>query len=143
MWVPHYGPEDRAVFEARATELYEDIVASGGIKDDDPRITGDAESTEAFDLLVRLNLLALDTTDKVWHPVDPATVQAQVVTPLGARGAELLNESDPVGSGLLAGWRSRGGVPRPSSAGPSPRSAAARPSRRSWPPRSPTPRRSC
>ena len=57
MWVPHFGPEDRAVFEARATELYEIVVASGGIKADDPRVTGDAESKAAFELLVRLNLL--------------------------------------------------------------------------------------
>src|SRR5919112_478175 len=93
MWVPHFGPEDRAVFETRATELYDEIVASGGLKADDPRITGGAESKAAFDLLVRLNLLALDTDDNVWHAVDPTTAQAQVVTPLGAEGAELLNES--------------------------------------------------
>ena len=115
MWVPHFGPEDRAVFEARATELYDDIVGFGGIKADDPRITRDAESTEAFDLLVRLNLLALDTTDDVWHPVDPATAQAQVVTPLGARGAELLNESAEwvrAFSGLAQTWRRSSPVQR-------------------------------
>ena len=115
MWVPHYGPEDRAVFEARATDLYDDIVGSGGVKADDPRITSDAESTEAFDLLVRLNLLALDTTDNVWHPVDPATAQAQVVTPLGARGAELLNESAEWArafSGLAQTWRRSSPVQR-------------------------------
>ena len=38
MWVPHYGPEDRAIFEKRATELFEEVVTSGGVKDDDPRI---------------------------------------------------------------------------------------------------------
>jgi hypothetical protein len=108
MWVPHFGPEDRAVFEARATELYEEVVASGGVKADDPRITADGESTAAFDLLVRLNLLTLDADDDVWRPVDPATVQAQVVAPLGARGAELLSESTQWArafAGLAQSWR--------------------------------------
>jgi len=108
MCVPEYGPEDRAVFESRATELYEEIVASGGLKDDDPRITGDAELEAAFFLLVRLNLLVLDSGDQVWHAVDPATVQAQVVAPLGAQGAELLQESSQWAqafSGLAQSWR--------------------------------------
>ena len=108
MWVPEYGPEDRAVFESRATDLFEEIVASGGIKDDDPRITEDAEFEAAFFLLVRLNLLVLDSTDQVWHAVDPATVQAQVVAPLGAQGAELLQESSQWAqafSGLAQSWR--------------------------------------
>ena len=115
MWVPQFGPEDRAVFETRAAELYEDIVASGGIKADDPRITSGAESTDAFDLLVRLNLLSFDTADSVWHPVDPATAQAQVVTPLGVRGAELLNESAEWArafSGLAQTWRRSSPVQR-------------------------------
>ncbi len=38
--MPQFGPDDRAVFETRATELYEIVVASGGIKADDPRVTG-------------------------------------------------------------------------------------------------------
>ena len=46
--VPQFGPEDRAVFEARATELYEIVVASGGIKADDPRVAGDADSKAAL-----------------------------------------------------------------------------------------------
>ena len=117
MWVPHYGPEDRAVFEARATELYDDIVGSGGIKADDPRITSDSESTEAFDLLVRLNLLTLDTTDNVWHPVDPATAQAQVVTPLGAAGCGAAQRVRRVGTGVLgAGTDLASLLPRPARA---------------------------
>ena len=106
--MPQYGPEDRAVFETRATELYEVVVTSGGIKDDDPRITGDAESKVAFDLLVRLNLVTLDRAEEVWHAVDPSTVQAQVVTPMGTRGAELLTESGQWArafSGLAQTWR--------------------------------------
>ncbi len=108
MWVPNYGPADRAIFESRASELFEDIVTSGGIKDDDPRISGDEESRTAFDLLVRLNLLTLDTADQVWHAVDPTTVQAQVVTPLGTQGAELLSESTQWArafAGLAQSWR--------------------------------------
>ncbi len=108
MWVPHYGPEDRAIFEKRATELFEEVVTSGGVKDDDPRITADAESKAAFDLLVRLNLVTHDGADKIWHAVDPSTVQAQVVTPMGSRGAELLSESAQWArafSGLAQTWR--------------------------------------
>jgi hypothetical protein len=115
MWVPHYGPEDRAVFETRATELFEVVVTSGGIKDDDPRITGDAESKAAFDLLVRLNLVTLDRAEDLWHAVDPSTVQAQVVTPMGTRGAELLTESGQWArafSGLAQTWRRSGHTDR-------------------------------
>ena len=106
--MPQFGPEDRAVFEARATELYEIVVASGGIKADDPRVTGDADSKAAFELLVRLNLLTVEGDDQVWHAVDPATVQSQVVTPMGAQGAELLSESSQWArafSGLAQSWR--------------------------------------
>ena len=106
--MPQFGPEDRAVFEARATELYEIVVASGGIKADDPRVTGDADSKAAFELLVRLNLLTVEGDDQVWHAVDPATVQSQVVTPMGAQGAELLSESTQWArafSGLAQSWR--------------------------------------
>src|SRR5687768_14548498 len=108
MWVPHFGPDDRAVFETRAAELYEEIVAVGGIKADDPRATDEGESKEAFDLLVRLSLVTFDTDDEVWHAVDPATAQAQVVTPLGTQGAQLLNESAQWAqafSGLAQTWR--------------------------------------
>lgn len=108
MWVPHFGPDDRAVFETRAAALYEEIVTAGGIKADDPRTTEGNEAKEAFDLLVGLNLLTLDAADDVWHPVDPATAQAQVVTPLGTQGAELLNESAQWArafSGLAQTWR--------------------------------------
>ena len=110
MWVPHYGPEDRAIFETHASELFEEVVTSGGIKDDDPRITADAQSKAAFELLVRLNLVAQDA-DQVWHAVDPSTVQGQVVTPMGTRGAELLTESAQWAkafSGLAQTWRRSG-----------------------------------
>lgn len=106
--MPQYGPEDRVIFESRATELFEEVVTSGGLQDDDPRIPADAEFRAAFDVLVRLNLLVLDPADRIWHPVDPATVQAQVVAPLGARGAELLSESSAWArafSGLAQSWR--------------------------------------
>jgi sugar-specific transcriptional regulator TrmB len=107
MRVP-FGPDDRVLFETRASELFDAAVASGGIKEDDPRVTADEESRQAFGLLVRLNLLTLDPADKVWHPVDPATAQAQVVTPLGVEGAQLLHESAQWArafSGLAQTWR--------------------------------------
>jgi sugar-specific transcriptional regulator TrmB len=107
MRVP-FGPEDRVVFETGASELFEQVVASGGIKEDDPRIAGDATTRAAFELLVRLNLLTFDSADKVWHAVDPSTVASQVVTPIGTRGAELLSESSHWArafSALAQSWR--------------------------------------
>jgi hypothetical protein len=108
MWVPNYGPEDRALFETRASELFEELVTSGGVRDDDPRVADDAETKAAFELLVRLNLVTLDEADQLWHAVDPSTVQAQVVTPMGTRGAELLTESAQWArafTGLAQTWR--------------------------------------
>ncbi|MEZ5094669.1 MAG: hypothetical protein R2731_00130 [Nocardioides sp.] len=65
------SPEDRQVFTEEATELYESAVAQGCLRPDDPRITGDAPLRPAFDLLVRIGLLVLDTdtdTTSRWSP---------------------------------------------------------------------------
>jgi sugar-specific transcriptional regulator TrmB len=115
MWVSHFGPDDRALFETRATELYDEALASGGLQADDPRLTSEPEVREAFDLLVRLGLLTLDTDDQVWQAVDPATVQAQVVSPMGTQAAELLAESTQWArafAGLGQTWRRSSPVQR-------------------------------
>ncbi|MEP9381976.1 LuxR family transcriptional regulator [Nocardioides sp. KR10-350] len=88
------GPEDRALFENEGMALYEAAVESGGIAEDDERITPDGKWKPAFDLLVRLGLLRLDSEGQpLWRPEDPASVQSRIVSPLGAEGARLLDES--------------------------------------------------
>jgi hypothetical protein len=91
--VETYGPEDRALFEESATELFEEIVTQGGIATQDPRIVKGGDRELAFGLLQRLNLVNRDPQTDTWQAVDPTTVQARVVTPLGQRGADLLAES--------------------------------------------------
>ena len=91
-----YTPEERQLFEAAASDLYADVVASRGIDHDDPRIAEGGAQRAAYDLLRRIGLLVDDDDGRRSLPVDPSTVQSTVVSPLGQRGAELLNES--------AGW---------------------------------------
>ncbi|MFC4785721.1 LuxR family transcriptional regulator [Nocardioides sp. MAHUQ-72] len=88
-----YGPEDRALFETAATQLFEEIIAKGGISTQDPRIVAGGDLEEAFALLRRLNLVNRDPAADTWQGVDPTTVQSRVVAPLGQRGADLLVES--------------------------------------------------
>lgn len=87
------GQHERDVFEEQATPLYEEIVTSGGISATDKRIARRGELHEAFDLLVDVGLVVKSEDGAQWRAVDPAAVQAQVVAPLGQRGAELIAES--------------------------------------------------
>jgi sugar-specific transcriptional regulator TrmB len=106
--VPDLGPEELELFEALATPLYEETALSGGLKEDDPRITEDGELHEALQLLVSLNLLVHDHENAVYVPVDPTTVQSHVVGPMSQRGAELLGESSDWArafGGLTQAWR--------------------------------------
>ena len=86
------GPSERQLFESTAASLYEHVVVSAGIPADDPRIAAGADLHEAFELLHELGLVT-PGDDARWMPVDPTAVQAQVVTPLGQQGAELISES--------------------------------------------------
>ena len=88
-----FGPDDRAVFEQRATTLYEEAVNEGGLAADDQRIRPGGEARQAFDLLVSLGLVIHDREAGLYQPVDPSAVQARVVAPLSQQGAELLTES--------------------------------------------------
>ena len=88
------GAADRALLEGRGTELYEAVVAEGGLSADDPRIADDGEFRDAFGLLVSLGLLHHDTDDGTrWVPDDPGTAQSRVVAPLSLEGTRLLQES--------------------------------------------------
>ncbi|MCW2832197.1 MAG: LuxR-family transcriptional regulator [Nocardioides sp.] len=103
-----YGPEQRAVFEATATALYESLVAEGGVPADDERICDGGEAADAFELLREMGLVALDAAEGRWVPVDPSIVQSRVVSPLGQKGAELIAESAQWAKafgGLSQAWR--------------------------------------
>jgi hypothetical protein len=91
--VREFGPDDRALFESVATALYEDVVLTGGIDVDDPRVVDGGPERAAFDLLVELGLLTGDRGAARYVPVDPVTVQSRIVSPLGNEGSRLLQES--------------------------------------------------
>ena len=86
-----FGSDERTLFETEASRLYEEIVKAGGISSNDERVAS-SEGGAAFELLRELGLVTPDGKDR-WSAVDPAAVQAQVVTPLGQQGAELIAES--------------------------------------------------
>jgi sugar-specific transcriptional regulator TrmB len=72
--------------------MYTDAVEHGTLSLDDPRLADD-DLKPALDLLVDIGLLRRDAEHRLLHPVDPSSLQSQVVVPLGVRGAELLAES--------------------------------------------------
>ncbi|MQW78201.1 LuxR family transcriptional regulator [Nocardioides sp. dk4132] len=91
-----FGPQQRALLEDAAAQLYDAALARGGIPVDDPRITPAGAHRAEFDLLVDLGLLRLDSLDEGdarWVPQDPAAGHARVVSPLSQEGARLLQES--------------------------------------------------
>jgi hypothetical protein len=87
-----YGPEDRRLLETAALSVYGDAVSRGALPADDPRLAAE-EQKPALDLLLDIGLLHHDEDSNRYLPVDPAAVQAQIVVPLGQRGADLLTES--------------------------------------------------
>ena len=88
-----FGPQERALFESEAADLYEEIVTAGGLAAKDARIAEGGPRHGAFTLLREMGLVSQDAEGKHWLAVDPATVQSQVVGPLGQQGAELIAES--------------------------------------------------
>ncbi|HET7385535.1 MAG TPA: LuxR family transcriptional regulator [Nocardioidaceae bacterium] len=88
-----YGPQERHALETVATQVYSEAVAHGSLTADDPDLGVDRQRLAARDLLVDLGLLRLDETRGLLFPVDPATVQSQVVVPLSQEGAGLITES--------------------------------------------------
>ncbi len=87
-----YGPEDRRLLETAALSVYSDAISQGALPADDPRLASE-EPKHALDLLLDIGLLRHDEDSNRYLPVDPAAVQAQIVVPLGQRGADLLTES--------------------------------------------------
>ncbi|MEZ0577302.1 LuxR family transcriptional regulator [Nocardioides sp. MH1] len=88
-----YEPEDRELFERAALDLYETLVQEGGLAPDDARLEDGTDTKAALELLNELNLVQLDQRANQWRPLEPATVQSRVVTPLSTEGARLLDES--------------------------------------------------
>ncbi len=89
MVVNSYGAEQRALLESEAVAIFERATAQGRV------VTDEVTDTDrpAFDLLVDLGLLMLDSSASAYVPVDPAIVQARVVGPLGQQGAQLIAEA--------------------------------------------------
>jgi hypothetical protein len=87
------GPAARELFETHASQLYEEIVTAGEFSVENPRIVEGGADHSSFWLLHELGLVVLGPEATVWHPVDPSSVQAQVVAPLGQQGAQLITES--------------------------------------------------
>ena len=85
--------ESRALFESTSMPLYEEILASGGLVDGDPRVQEGGELHEAFAQLRELGLVRLDPGKATWLVDDPGLAQARVVSPLSQQGAQLLQES--------------------------------------------------
>lgn len=87
-------PGTRALIEAKGIELFELIAGLGGISVSDPRVSEDGEYAGALTALEELGLVRNpDEAPGTWVTVDPATVQAQVVTPITQEGIRLLQES--------------------------------------------------
>ncbi|WP_345453909.1 LuxR family transcriptional regulator [Nocardioides marinquilinus] len=103
-----HGPDERALFESQAADLYDAVLAAEGIATDDPRLADDAPERPAFDLLVDLGLVQLDAVSGTWMPEDPSTVQSRVVSPLSQQATQLLEESTHwarVFGSLSQSWR--------------------------------------
>jgi sugar-specific transcriptional regulator TrmB len=90
---PHssYGPAERHLLETTASRIYSNAVADGSLSADDPQLAEGSDLRPALELLCDIGLLRRD--DGLIFPVDPSAIQARVVVPLGARGAELISES--------------------------------------------------
>ncbi|MER7606733.1 LuxR family transcriptional regulator [Nocardioides sp. NPDC127503] len=89
-----HAPRTRALLEAKGIELFELVAERGGISTSDPRIGEDGEFEDALIALKELGLVRNpDDAPDTWVTVDPATVQAQVVTPMTQEGIRLLQES--------------------------------------------------
>ena len=87
-------PRTRALLEAKGIELFELIAEKGPLPSSDARIADGGEFAEALTALVELGLVRRPDEDPTtWTTVDPATVQAQVVTPMTQEGIRLLQES--------------------------------------------------
>lgn len=87
-------PGTRALLEDKGIKLFELIADRGEIPAGDARISEGGEFADALAALVELGLVRKSGDDDAnWVPVDPATVQAQIVAPMTQEGIRLLQES--------------------------------------------------
>jgi len=106
--VPLFSASDRELFETESAALFEDVVKQGSISAADPRIAEGGDARGAFELLQRMGLLLLDPEAMEYTPVDPSSVQSQIVAPMSTEGSELLTESSRWASAftsLAQSWR--------------------------------------
>lgn len=87
------GPQHRQLLSGAAGEIFREVAASGLLADDDPRMAPEHPDHAAVLLLVDLGLLRKDSALGGHVAMDPTTVQAGVVAPMGRQVLELLNES--------------------------------------------------
>ena len=117
--VTELRPEERALFETEATALYEEVVASGGLAADDPRIADGRRQRAAFDLLVELG------------PARPRPRQRRPDVAGRPRHGPVPGRRPAGPAGRRAAHRVLGSGPAPSARSPRPggarRSRAARP----------------
>ncbi|MFZ2503623.1 MAG: LuxR family transcriptional regulator [Nocardioides sp.] len=109
-----FGSAERELFEGQALTLFDEAVAQGSLALDEPRFAEAGEAHDALRLLLDLGLLMLNAQQGVYLPVDPATVQSQVVAPMGHRGAQLLSESAAWAKAFGAVAQSWRRLPQPS-----------------------------
>jgi hypothetical protein len=88
-----YSAEERALFEAEAVPLYEELAAEGGFAPDDERVAAGSPRRRALDMLVEMGLIREDPDSRRWFPEDPTVAQSRIVAPLSVEGARLLQES--------------------------------------------------
>ncbi len=84
---------ERELFSSLGARVFERATSAGWLDADDPDYEPGKPDRDALDLLVRLGLLRLDERSQRYYPVDPSSVQAQVVVPLTQMGSDLLTES--------------------------------------------------
>jgi len=88
-----YSAEKRALFEAEAVPLYEELANEGGFPPDDERVAAGSPQRRALDMLVDMGLIREDPDSRRWVPEDPTVAQSRIVAPLSVEGARLLQES--------------------------------------------------
>ncbi len=84
---------ERELFQSLGARVFERATSTGWLDGDDPVYEPGKPDREALDLLVGIGLLHFDTRSHRYYPVDPLSVQAQVVVPLTQHGSDLLTES--------------------------------------------------
>ena len=100
-----YGPEERALFESEAAALFAEIVGTGGIAVDDPRIAVGAARRPALELLLELGLALLVLGPALAQLLTAGVELLAVRVDLGLAGLHLRR-------GRLRGFRRSGGLGR-------------------------------